>query len=200
MLNIKSAGDALEFWVEKGAPYGQVWEILCEKMETMRGFYKGSSMPALFFGKKYTEYQKQEIRSYLQRDIGIRTVIFPDDEDIVEMEKEEPVVIRPKDKFFQGTLRSGQRLESEGNIIVVGDVNAGAELIADGNIVVFGKLRGLAHAGAMGRTDVIIAANGLIPQQVRIGGKIAIIPAGRHLDGPEIVRIRDGKIIVDSMS
>lgn len=157
-------------------------------------------MPALFFGKKYTEYQKQEIRSYLQRDIGIRTVIFPDDEDIVEMEKEEPVVIQPKDKFFRGTLRSGQRLESEGNIIVVGDVNAGAELIADGNIVVFGKLRGLAHAGAMGRTDVIIAANGLIPQQVRIGGKIAIIPAGRQLDGPEIVRIRDGKIIVDSMS
>ena len=165
----------------------------------MRGFYKGSKLPAHFLGKKFTEMQKKEIRSFLQKEIGISEVAFSDDEDICIAPQPEvlPEASAPRDLFFRGTLRSGQRLENEGNIVVIGDVNAGSELIAGGNIVVFGKLRGLAHAGAWGKSDVVIAANSLMPQQVRIGGKIAIIPQGREIEGPEIVRIQDGKIIVD---
>ena len=199
MLTIKSSGDVLEFWVETDAPYGRVWETLEEKMRAMRGFYKGSKLPAHFLGKKFTEMQKKEIRSFLQKEIGISEVAFSVDEDICIAPQPEvlPEASAPRDLFFRGTLRSGQRLENEGNIVVIGDVNAGSELIAGGNIVVFGKLRGLAHAGAWGKSDVVIAANSLMPQQVRIGGKIAIIPQGREIEGPEIVRIQDGKIIVD---
>ena len=62
-----------------------------------------------------------------------------------------------------------------------------------------GNFAGLAHAGAQGRRDVLIAVNSLMPQQVRIGGKIAIIPRGREIEGPEIVRIEEDRIIVDSM-
>ena len=101
--------------------------------------------------------------------------------------------------FLPKTIRSGQRIECQGDVVVVGDVNPGAEIIATGNIAVFGKLRGLAHAGATGRQDVIIVANYLVPQQIRIGGKIAIIPKNRRIDGPEIVKILDGKIVVDSL-
>ena len=101
--------------------------------------------------------------------------------------------------FLPKTIRSGQRIECQGDVVVVGDVNPGAEIIATGNIAVFGKLRGLAHAGASGRQDVIIVANYLVPQQIRIGGKIAIIPKNRRIEGPEIVKILDGKIVVDSL-
>lgn len=211
MLTIKSSGEVLEFWVDADAPYGQFWKEFEQKMRGMRNFYKGASSPAHFFGKKFTEMQKKEIRSLLQKEIGLETVSFSDDEDIVRQTQPAPPPQEPAepaadaeaqgasgDLFFRGTLRSGQRLENEGNIVVVGDVNAGAELVAGGNIVVFGKLRGLAHAGAYGgRADAIIAANSLIPQQVRIGGKIAIIPSGRPVEGPEIVRVQDGKILVD---
>ena len=126
-------------------------------------------------------------------------VSFSDDEDICDVKETEQQTETSKDLFFHGTLRSGQRLENEGNIVIVGDVNAGAEVVAGGNIVIFGKLRGLAHAGAQGRRDVLIAVNSLMPQQVRIGGKIAIIPRGREIEGPEIVRIEEDRIIVDSM-
>ena len=50
-------------------------------------------------------------------------------------------------KFHKGSLRSGQRLEFDGSIVIIGDVNAGAEVIASENIVILGILRGLAHAG-----------------------------------------------------
>ena len=114
MLTIKSSGDILEFWVETDAPYGRVWETLEEKMRAMRGFYKGSKLPAHFLGKKFTEMQKKEIRSFLQKEIGISEVAFSDDEDICIAPQPEvlPEASAPRDLFFRGTLRSGQRLEN----------------------------------------------------------------------------------------
>ena len=61
-------------------------------------------------------------------------------------------------KFHRGSLRSGQKLETEGSLVILGDVNSGAEVIASDNIVVLGALRGLAHAGAKGNEQAIIAA------------------------------------------
>ena len=65
-------------------------------------------------------------------------------------------------------MRSGQKLEVEGSIVVIGDVNSGAEVIAADNIVVVGALRGLAHAGAKGNKEAIIAASTLEAVQLRI--------------------------------
>ena len=70
--------------------------------------------------------------------------------------------------FHKGSLRSGQRIEVEGSIVVIGDVNSGAEVIAADNIIVIGKLRGLAHAGAKGNKEAIIAASTLDAVQLRI--------------------------------
>ena len=71
-------------------------------------------------------------------------------------------------KFHKGSLRSGQRLEEEKSIVILGDVNSGAEVIAADNIVVLGTLRGLAHAGAKGNKQAIIAAGRLDAVQMRI--------------------------------
>lgn len=73
-----------------------------------------------------------------------------------------------KTKFYYGSLRSGQRMEYEGSIVIIGDVNGGAEVFASGNIVVLGALRGVAHAGATGNTKATISAMGLNAPQIRI--------------------------------
>lgn len=70
--------------------------------------------------------------------------------------------------FHKGSLRSGQRLEVEGSLVVIGDVNSGAEVIAGDNIVIVGTLRGLAHAGAKGNKEAIIATSTLDAVQIRI--------------------------------
>ncbi|HPT69809.1 MAG TPA: septum site-determining protein MinC, partial [Syntrophomonas sp.] len=56
------------------------------------------------------------------------------------------------------SLRSGQKYRSEGNMVVLGDINPGAEVIAGGNILVMGALKGIAHAGAYGDESAVIAA------------------------------------------
>ena len=53
--------------------------------------------------------------------------------------------------------------------MIIGDVNDGAEVIAEDNIVVLGALRGMAHAGAKGNNEAVIAARIIDSPQIRIG-------------------------------
>lgn len=77
---------------------------------------------------------------------------------------------------YRGNLRSGQLLQRDESILVIGDVNPGAQLISNGDILVWGRLRGVAHAGAAGAEDAVIGALLFEPTQLRIGNLIAISP------------------------
>ncbi len=102
-------------------------------------------------------------------------------------------------EIVRRTLRSGQQRESNGNLVVLGDVNAGAEVVAVGDIIVFGALRGMAFAGATGKKNAIILAFRLSPTQLRIAD-LAARSAGESKGSelPEYASIDDeGHIVID---
>ena len=80
--------------------------------------------------------------------------------------------------------------------MILGDVNVGAEVIAGGSVAVMGTLRGLVHAGANGRNDVVVAANTLLPGQLRISGKIAVFPEDKQALVPEIAEFKEGSVVI----
>jgi septum site-determining protein MinC len=98
-------------------------------------------------------------------------------------------------------LRSGQKISSNGNVVILGDINPGAEVVARGNILVMGSLRGIAHAGAGGDETAVVAAFRLNPTQIRIANHITRPPDGEVVTDrdPEVARIRDGKVIIDNL-
>jgi septum site-determining protein MinC len=101
-------------------------------------------------------------------------------------------------KFVHGTLRSGQEVSYNGNIVVIGDVNPGAVLRAKGNIIVLGLLRGIAHAGLGGNKNAVVAAYSLLPTQLRIDDIIVRPPEGdSHYKYPEIARVIENKVIIE---
>ncbi|MDE2478202.1 MAG: septum site-determining protein MinC, partial [Betaproteobacteria bacterium] len=67
-------------------------------------------------------------------------------------------------------LRSGQRVYSAGDVIVLDAVSHGAEIIAGGNIHVYAALRGRALAGAHGDASARIFCSCLEPELVAIAG------------------------------
>ncbi len=101
-------------------------------------------------------------------------------------------------KIVYGPVRSGQRIQYPGSIIVLGDINPGGEVIADGHILVWGRLQGIAHAGASGRVDAIIGALIFDPTQVRIGPYMAQGSAQGTPGMPEVARVAEGRIVVES--
>ncbi|MGE5485387.1 MAG: septum site-determining protein MinC [Ignavibacteriales bacterium] len=103
--------------------------------------------------------------------------------------------------LIRRTLRSGQRIGYDGNVVVLGDANPGSEIVATGDIIVVGSLRGVAHAGASGDEGAVVAALRLAPTQLRIAGRIARPPEEISNPGrPEMARLSDGGIIVEAMS
>ena len=101
-------------------------------------------------------------------------------------------------RFHRGSLRSGQRIEEDGSIVILGDVNSGAEVIASDNIVVLGTLRGLAHAGAKGNKEAIVSAGRLDTVQVRIANIVKEIDRDEEpLHKCAYVYVDEGNILIE---
>ena len=100
--------------------------------------------------------------------------------------------------FHQGTLRSGDYLQSDRSILIYGDVNPGATVSSSGDILIWGRLRGVAHAGADGSTQARIIALQLRPLQLRIADAVARGPADLPQPGlAEQASLREGVIRID---
>ena len=104
---------------------------------------------------------------------------------------------RKDDILHEGTIRSGDRISSNGNLCIVGDVNPGAIVSAKKNIYVWGKLRGIAVAGKNGNNNASISSLYLNPLQLRIADVIAIGPKEKPKNSyPEIAVIENQTIII----
>ena len=101
------------------------------------------------------------------------------------------------DILHKGTVRSGERISSNGNLFVIGNVNPGAIVSAKKNIYVWGKLLGSAFAGKSGNKNSSIASLYLNPLQLRIADVIAIGPKDKPKNCyPEIAVIDKQTIII----
>jgi len=102
-----------------------------------------------------------------------------------------------KDILHKGTVRSGDRISSNGHLSIIGDVNPGAIVSAKKNIYVWGKLLGIAFAGKDGNNNSSISSLYLKPLQLRIADIIAIGPKDKPKNSyPEIALIENKTIII----
>ncbi|MFF2887143.1 septum site-determining protein MinC [Paenibacillus sp. NPDC057967] len=99
-------------------------------------------------------------------------------------------------------VRSGQTLEHDGDLLLIGDVNPGGTLLCTGDIYVLGALRGMAHAGVAGRMDVVIATSLMRPTQLRIADVVSR-PPEEWLTGDaamEFAYLEEGQMQIDKLS
>ena len=181
--------------IDEEAEQKEIISSLKKKMLELKNLYKDDKTPILITGKILKNKEMDEIQNIIKK--------FLD----VEIEFDSPKVLglhgikktfykevaTSETKFHKGALRSGQRLEFEGSIVIIGDVNAGAEVIASENIVILGNLRGLAHAGAKGNKDAVIEASEIDAVQIRISDKVKEI----ERDESEIKKIKTSAYIND---
>ena len=169
-VSINLRTDEVVIKIDDNAKQEDVIEELDKKMKDLKKMYQDEKTPIRVTGKILTNKELEEIREIIKSKIdveikfdtpttlGLRSITRSYKKDVGTSET----------TFHKGSLRSGQRLEVEGSLVIIGDVNAGAEVIAADNIAVIGTLRGLAHAGAKGNKEAIIAASTLDAVQIRI--------------------------------
>ncbi len=156
--------------ISEKATHDETIECLNKKIPALKKLYKTEKTPICVTGKILKNKEIDEVKKIITDEIDVNVTF--DSPKVLGLhgirkvfEKE---VETSETKFYRGSLRSGQKVEFEGSLIILGDLNGGAEAIAGENIAVLGTLRGLAHAGAKGNKKAIIAASSIECPQIRI--------------------------------
>lgn len=167
-INLKK--DEVLIKIDDNATQKDIISELNKKLKELKKMYQDETTPIRVTGKILANKEIEQIEEIIKEKIDVK-VSFDSPKtlglhSITRSYKKD--VGKSETTFHKGSLRSGQRLEVEGSLVVVGDVNSGAEVIAGDNIVIVGTLRGLAHAGAKGNKEAIIATSTLEAVQIRI--------------------------------
>ena len=175
-------------------------ECLKKKLPELKKLYKDEKTPINVAGKVLKNKEIEEIQKIIKEKIDVE-IEFDSPKTLglhgIKKTFEKEIAIS-ETKFHRGSLRSGQKLESEGSIVIIGDVNSGAEVIASDNIIVLGSLRGLAHAGAKGNKQAIIAAGLIDTVQIRIANIVKEIDRDEEpLHKQSYVSVVDDQIVID---
>ena len=156
------------------------------------------------------DVQKQVIGVYRKADEKENKEAFIDEEvDFYVTPTEDPVVVDTKKTIYVNqTLRSGQILDFDGNVVIIGDCHPGSEIKATGDITVWGVLGSIAHAGIKGNQEAKIRALKMNAVQLRIANCYSRRPDGGNIPyivksstfTPEEARIVDDNIVLFKMA
>ena len=181
--------------IEENAEQKEIVSELRRKIIELKNLYKEDKTPILITGKVLKNKEMDEIQAIIKKFIDVQVEF--DSPKVLGLHGIKKTfykeVATSETKFHKGSLRSGQRIEFEGSLVIIGDVNAAAEVTAGENIVILGVLRGLAHAGAKGNKDAIIEASEIEAVQIRIADKVKEI----ERDNEEIKKIKTSAYIND---
>lgn len=177
VVEIRLRKDELIITLNEKCEYKEIQKALKKKIPELKKLYKEDKTPIFVTGKVLKNKEIEEIKNIIKSEIN------------VEIEFDSPKVLglygikkaynqdigASTTIYHKGSIRSGQKIENEGSIVIIGDLNSGAEVIAGENIIILGRLMGLAHAGAKGNKKAIIAAEKIETPQLRISNIVKSI-------------------------
>lgn len=203
----KGYKSGLTLIIPETGSFEEYMDALRNQLDQSKDFFKGAKI-TLKIGNRQLLDEERAFLFQLIKNAGMIVQRTTDDLETAKKEKAKRQIDQKNlvsSVTIRKTVRSGQRIEYEGNILVMGDVNPGGEIIAAGDIVVLGKLRGTAHAGAKGDKLAEIFAFQIKPVQIRIAGVFTRAPEKEREKetryfGPEVAKIRDDQIVVEKVT
>ena len=180
--------------------YSEMFNDLIGRLSKGKKFYKGISLAITIDLNMITEKDLIHLQENLKEKIGISEIILNAKEEKnneIENNKIFSGIYEGKTKFLRKTVRGGQCISYNGNIVIIGDINSGSEVKATGNIIVLGSIKGTVFAGSNGNDKAIIAAFSLQPEILKIANRIAMSPDSEKPTYPEVAKIKDGMITVE---
>ena len=182
-----------------------------EKFKESAKFFDDADMAVAFEGRKLTFEEEESIIDTITANSSIHIVCTIDNDPVKEerfKKKLEQIAISEDmslAKIHRGYFRSGQMMEFDTGVIIIGDINPGAKVLAKGSIVILGALKGEAEAGVGGNDDAFIIALDMNPIQLRIGSKIARCADNTSVGGkskclsPQVAFVENDNICIEDL-
>ena len=226
-IELKSTKYVLTLVMDPDVPFETIlWDVTDKFMQSAR-FFKGASMAMAFSGREITEQEERRILSAIKKSCDINiTCIIEENEDRENAQyeaiaralpapeiTEEKTGPEPEDMeeaesadILCGSLKNGQRVDSDKTILLLGDVEPGGEVASERNVFVAGCAMGTLRAGVGGREGCFAAALIMKPSTLEVDGhrSVAAIRKRSFDDSytpyPQICTIEDGRMKMDTIS
>ena len=208
---IKGKNDRLVIALNPDIAFLDICDILKTKILEARNFIGDSRMAIEFSGRTLTNDEENTLIGIITDNSNIViSYIFSKKEKSdqeIDLESLNPLIEEGKTHFFRGTLRSGAKIESDGNVVVLGDVNPSSIIKARGNVIVLGHLNGTVYAGLGGDDRAFIGAIYFNPIQLTIGMRTITDIQDEILDSSrvdkksrfKVARIMNQEIVVEEL-
>ena len=208
---IKGKNDRLVIALNPDVDFLDICDILKTKILEAKNFIGNSRMAIEFSGRTLTNDEENTLIGIITNNSNIViSYIFSKKEKSdqeIDLETLNPLIEEGKTHFFRGTLRSGAKIESDGNVVVLGDVNPSSIIKARGNVIVLGHLNGTVYAGLGGDDRAFIGAIYFNPIQLTIGMRTITDIQDEILDSSrvdkksrfKVARIVNQEIVVEEL-
>ena len=191
---MKSNRYGINLRLDPDCSFRDLLDAIIEKFQESEKFFKNAKVGISFEGRRLSTDEENRIIEEIMKHTSMEIICIIDNdkeheeqtrqlieqnllrEQQIQQEMQNAMAQGPYGEFYQGTLRSGQIIESEGSVTIIGDVNPGAKIISAGNIVILGALKGNVHAGCTGERNCFVFALNMNPIQIQIGDLIAKSP------------------------
>lgn len=198
LVKFKGMVDGVRINLSSDADIFELIDELEKKIESNKGFFGDGDCRISFGGRTFSSVDKKRLDELSKKLLPMCRVEFeaekqkelPQTDWILaykernsqnepskteerkdEEESDKPFISVLKSnraRFYQGIVKEGMTLRSDGHLVLLGNVNEGASLIAAGNIVVIGGLYGTAHAGCNGHNGSYIIAMDMHPEGLAV--------------------------------
>lgn len=165
---IKSFQHGISLHLSNDETMENVLTEIANKFKESAAFFKDAKMVLSIVGRELTDEEEKSVICAIEEnsEIKILCLIGKDTETenqiLKAVEQYQNFDSNEQDRnlgqFYKGSLKSGQVLETDSSIIILGDVNPGANVISKKDIIIIGGLYGNAYAGGSGETGHYIIA------------------------------------------
>lgn len=189
-LSVKCRGKKIELCFEECDNLSEALLLLQKK----KSFFKGSETVITYSGIRFGYNEEMAFEKEIKSLFG-KGALLEKKHRLSKRQIEYSLL--PDEKIcmvVNKSLRSGEVIESRGDVLVYGDVNPGATISARGNITVIGAFRGNAHITGDGK----VYATYMNPGQIKIGKVCSYNKKTDNVDSA-VATAENGEIILQRL-
>ena len=208
MIVIKSYKGGIALHLNEEDTFEDLLTEIAEKFEESRKFFRNASLALSIEGRSLSVDEEKAVIQTIDEhsDLNIICLVGKNEETErnfvkalkrVEMQKEEN-----NGRFYRGDVNDGEVIESEGSLVIIGNVLPGGTVAAAKDVIVLGDLSGDAYAGLGNEDEHFIFASRMNPHTCKIGSLSYNHTGNKGLfdkkkNTPCIIYVRDSEIYSD---
>lgn len=209
---LKAFQNGISIILNENTDFETIKSEIAFKFSEAKNFFKDASMVLSIEGRKVSPEEEKAIIGLIRENCSLNIVCLlgHDDEKNGQYVKalnevEGALAAAGEGQFYRGSLKDREILETDTNIVILGDVYPGSAVISKKNVYILGGLYGEAYAGSENEENAYVVALEMEPERLRIKdykykstkqSKWGIHPKIQ----PKIAYIKDDKIVTEPLT